>query len=205
MGSSALTLRPFVKFRDPQHFREVTALAAALALLLLVYVLGAPAWQALRYERAAIAAGDWWRLASGHLVHEDLRHLVLNLAGLVALWSLYVRDARLRDWAAIAVASALGVGLGLYFGEPQLAWYVGLSGVLHGLWAAGGVAAWKRWPLESLVTLALLGAKLAFEGWHGALTPDLGDGLPVITAAHRCGALAGLLAALALGLRRTPL
>jgi rhomboid family GlyGly-CTERM serine protease len=193
-----------LKFRDPQYFRELTALAAALAVLLLVYALGAPAWQALRYERAGIAAGEWWRLASGHLVHQDREHLALNLAGLVVLWSLYVRDARLRDWAAIALVSALGVSLGLFYREPALAWYVGLSGVLHGLWAGGGVAAWKRWPLESLVTLALLAAKLAFEYWHGALT-ELGAGLPVISAAHRYGALAGFLAALALGARRAPL
>ena len=200
-----MTSRLLAKFRDPRHFRPVTGFALAFAALLAVYALGPGAWHALRYERAPIAAGEWWRLVTAHLVHEEGRHLALNLAGLAAIGALYAADARLRDWALVALASALGVGAGLYLGEPGLEWYVGASGLLHGLWAAGGVAAWKRWPTESLVTLALLAAKLAFERWHGPLSTDLGAGLPVITAAHRYGALSGLAAALALRLWRPPL
>ncbi len=200
-----LTRQWRAKFRDFQHFRLVTGVTLALGVLLAVYALGPRAWSALRYERAAIAAGEWWRLVTGHLVHEDPRHLALNAGGLVLLAILYARDARPREWALVALASALGVSLGLYAAEPGLAWYVGLSGVLHGLWAAGGLAARSRWPLESWVTLALLAAKLLIEHWHGPLTQELGGGLMVITAAHRFGAVSGLAAALALGLGRRSL
>lgn len=179
------------------RFTEAAALSLALALLILVHALGPRASLALRYERAAIAAGEWWRLLTAHLVHDDLRHLALNLAGLVALWVLYRRDARPRDWLLVVLAAALGVGLGLFAFQPQLAWYVGLSGVLHGAWAAGGVFAWRRWKLESIVALALLAAKLALELWRGNAVVDAALALPVITAAHRYGALSGLIAALA--------
>jgi len=80
-----------------------------------------------------------------------------------------------------------------------------LSGALHGLWAGGGIACRKRWPLESAVTLALLLGKLALEAWYGPVSGLLGASLPVVTAAHRYGALGGAAAALALRVWRRPL
>jgi rhomboid family GlyGly-CTERM serine protease len=191
---------PAAKFRPAglrSRFLDALPLALAVALLLLVYLLGSRAALALRYERAAVAAGQWWRLLSAHLVHQDPRHLALNAAGLVALWVLYRKDASARAWLIVTIGSALGVGLGLFAFEPQLEWYVGLSGVLHGVWAAGAVFAWRRWRVESVAALALLAGKLVLELWHGGTILDPSLSLPVITAAHRYGALSGLLAALA--------
>jgi rhomboid family GlyGly-CTERM serine protease len=169
----------------------------AITLALLAAPLAMPGLVASwRYERAAVAAGETWRLATAHLAHHDLAHLALNLAGLALLWWLFVRDARPAHWAAVAIASASTVAAGLWFLRPDLAWYLGASGVLHGLWAAAGVAARRRWRLEGDVTLALLVAKLAWEQWHGPLSPGAGR-LPVIVDAHLYGALGGLVAALA--------
>jgi rhomboid family GlyGly-CTERM serine protease len=179
-------------------------LAAVVAVLAALHAAGPVVVQRLRYERAALADGEWWRALGAHLVHHDLRHFVLNLAGLVLLWWLYAGDARLRDWALVALAAALAVTGGLWYGAPELAWYVGASGLLHGAWAAAGVAARARWPLESAVTLALLGAKLAWERVAGPLGAADG-GLPVIVDAHLYGALGGLACALALRLGRRPL
>jgi rhomboid family GlyGly-CTERM serine protease len=200
-----LTRATVAKFRSEWRARRLGALAGVAAALVLVHALGAGAVARLRYERAAIAAGEWWRLLSCHLVHHDLWHLALNLGGFALLWSLYGGAARGRDWLVVALAAALGVGLGLWFGEPQLGWYLGLSGVLHGIWAAAGIAALGRWRLEALITLLLLAAKLAFEEAHGPLSMALGATLPVVTAAHRYGALAGLTAAAALRLWRRSL
>jgi rhomboid family GlyGly-CTERM serine protease len=171
-------------------------LAIALALLAAPLALpgSAASW---RYERDAIAAGEPWRLATAHLVHHDLVHLALNLGGLALLWGLFVRDARPAHWAAVGAASASTVAAGLWFLRPDLAWYLGASGVLHGFWAAAGVAARRRWRLEGEVTLALLAAKLAWEQWHGPLSQGT-ESLPVIVDAHLYGALGGLAAALAL-------
>ena len=159
----------------------------------------------LRYERQAVAAGEWWRLLSGHVIHYDAAHLAMNLAGLALLWLLYVGDARARHWCVVVLVAALSIGLGLYYLETDVVWYLGLSGVLHGVWAAGGVAAFRRWPLEAAVTLALLAGKLAVELLHGPLSSEFGASLPVLTVAHRFGALGGLGAALALRLWRRSL
>lgn len=184
------------------HWRAFLVTAAVFALPV---AFGTAGVQALRYDRVAIGGGEWWRLATAHWVHFDATHCAMNLAGLGLLWWLFVRDLRPTEWAGVLVASASTTSAGLWFLQPALGWYVGASGALHGVWAAAGVAAWRRWPLESGVTLALLAAKLALEQRHGALSTELGAALPVIVAAHLYGAAGGLAAALGLRLRRDPL
>ena len=77
--------------------------------------------------------------------------------------------------------------------EPQLEWYVGLSGVLHGALAAGAIGWWRHEskPLALALTAVLVG-KLAWEQWQGAL-PLSGD-MPVVVDAHLYGAIGGALA-----------
>ena len=193
------------KFRAAWRRHRATALLVTIAVLCLAQALGPRLIAALRYDRTAIAAGEWWRLLTGQLVHLDASHLAMNLAALVLLWCLYVEDARPREWLLIALGAVAGVGLGLWFEAPGIEWYVGLSGVLHGLWAAGGIACLKRWPLESAVTLALLAGKLLLEVRAGPVSSYLGVALPVVTAAHRYGALGGGAVALALRTWRRPL
>jgi rhomboid family GlyGly-CTERM serine protease len=199
-----LTDATAAKFRATARAHRLAALLVVAALLTLPTLAGGSV-QALRYERAAIAAGQWWRLVSCHLVHFDARHLALNLAGLGLLWWLFAADARPRAWLLVALVAALAVGLGLYLLEPAVGWYLGLSGVLHGGWAAAAVFAWRRRRLEALVTGALLAAKLVAERAFGPLSGALDASLPVIVAAHLYGALGGAAAALALGRARAPL
>ncbi len=200
-----MTEAGLAKFRAAAASRRLAALALVAALLALASLAGPAVVAALRYERAAVAGGQWWRLLSCHLVHFDARHLALNLAGLGLLWWLYVADARPWRWLVVALAAAGAVGGGLYLFAPEVRWYLGLSGVLHGLWAAAALFAWGRWRLEALVTGALLAAKLAAEQWLGPLSGAPDPALPVITLAHLYGAAGGAAAALALGRQRTPL
>ena len=193
------------KFRAEWRRHRATALIFVIAVLCLIQAQGPRVVAELRYERAAVATGEWWRILTGQLVHLDATHLAMNVAALVLLWCLYIGDARPREWLLMALGAALAVGLGLWFLEPGIGWYVGISGALHGLWAGGGIACRKRWPLESGVTLALLVGKLGLEVWYGPVSGLLGASLTVVTAAHRYGALGGAAVALALGAWRRPL
>jgi len=94
----------------------------------------------------------------------------------------------------ILLGSAVVIDLGFVLFEPQLLWYVGLSGVLHGALAAGAIAWWQHEtrPLALALT-AILAGKLSWEQWHGAL-PLSGD-MPVIVDAHLYGAIGGLVVA----------
>jgi rhomboid family GlyGly-CTERM serine protease len=175
--------------------RRGRALLLALLLLLGLAVGGEPWRAALQYQRGAIATGEWWRLVTAHLVHLNARHLLLDGAGLVLLWVLYARALPAVAWLGVLAAAVLAIDAGLWWLSPLVQWYVGLSGVLHGAWAAGAVGAWREDRGLAAASLGLLGLKLAAEQWqHGGVA---GSGLPVVVDAHLYGAAGGLLAALA--------
>lgn len=184
---------------DPTTAGVITRQQAAwlLGLLCAMSVLfalgGETARLALRYERTAVMEGEYWRLLTGHLVHATAAHLLLNMAGLGLIGMLFRRDYSLRQWLMILLASVVAIDLGFVLFEPQLQWYVGLSGVLHGALAAGALAWWRHETrLLALALTAVLVGKLGWEQWQGAL-PLSGD-MPVIVAAHLYGAVGGLAA-----------
>ena len=173
---------------------EQWLLGLVLLVLVLLSLLGESGRLLLRYEREAVLQGEYWRLMTGHLVHGGTQHLILNAAGLGLIAALFRHDGySWRAWLLIALFSLASIDVALVFWEPQVTWYVGLSGVLHGALAAGAVAWWRHEPkpLALLLSAILLG-KLAWEQWQGAL-PLSGD-LPVIVDAHLYGALGGALA-----------
>ena len=175
-----------------------------IALAMTVFGLfGKRAAETFRYDRALVLEGESWRLVSGHFVHGSLQHLLLNLAGLVLVTALFAKDYSLRGWLLVIGLSIAAIDVGFVLNEPQLAWYVGYSGVLHGVLAAGAIAWWQRGPTTLALALsAILVGKLGWEQWHGAL-PLSGD-LPVVVDAHLYGAIGGALAASILWARRQP-
>ena len=160
------------------------------AALLLPLLLPDTALIAGRYDRAALAAGQWWRLVSAHLLHLGLRHTLLNAAAAGILVLLFAGALSIRAWLMVVTVSLVAVDAGLWFFSPDIQWYVGASGVLHGVIAAGALALAGRRDWRGAVLLALLTGKLIFEQYTSG---DLGfaGGLPVVLDAHLYGALGG--------------
>jgi rhomboid family GlyGly-CTERM serine protease len=170
-------------------------LLGILLILDAVLGLGDSVGQLLRYDRSAIAAGGWWRLLTAHIVHLDWHHLLLNELGLVLVWSLFAQDYDLAEWCAIVLAGALAISSGLWWLSPRVGWYVGASGVLHAVMAAGAAkhlaqGSWDRWIL-----IIGLGAKLAWEQWGGSSAPL------IVVDAHLYGACCGFAVGAALSMR----
>jgi rhomboid family GlyGly-CTERM serine protease len=102
---------------------------------------GAGVVEMLQFERDAIAAGQWWRLVTGHLIHLGWSHWALNLAGLAILGLAFRASRPTRRFDADCKSSArpvaglvilmLGTGIGLFLLNSELGWYRGLSGVLQ--------------------------------------------------------------------------
>lgn len=184
--------------KEPGYYRWLAQawplglLAVAAAILSLA---GGAASPALRYERAGVLGGEWWRLLSGHLVHLGVAHLLLNLSGLVLIGWIFGPGLRAAQWLWVLAGSWTAMTIGFLLFEPQLAWYVGLSGALHGLLL--GAATLDRGFERHLRILLIAGvmAKLAWEQWAGALpfTAEAAGG-PVVVDAHLYGGLGGLLA-----------
>jgi rhomboid family GlyGly-CTERM serine protease len=167
------------------------------ATVLGLAALGEPARGALRFDRAGLAAGEWWRLATGHLVHLGWRHALLDLAAAGLLAALFGRLFTPGRWAWIAVAGGIAVDAGLWWLTPQIDWYVGLSGVLHGVAAAVGIGLVRARARGGWVLVAGLVIKLLAEQWLGPLwLTATAAGGPVVVDAHLYGAIGGAIGAL---------
>src|ERR1700722_18415957 len=188
-------LHRFAKSLNCDGRRGLLLLAVCL-LLLIIQSGGAAAQLALRYDREALAAGQWWRLLTAHVVHLGYEHAVLDVAGLVLLWALFARDYSLRGWLLILALSVAGIDAGLWLLSSTTQWYVVSSGVLHGVLAAGTCAHLRRREPDGWILALFLVGKLIYEQAHGAL--PLTAGGAVIVDAHLYGAVSGALAAVLL-------
>jgi rhomboid family GlyGly-CTERM serine protease len=161
---------------------------------LLLPLLGGEALQrSWRYERAGVADGQLWRLVTAHLVHLNFEHALLNVIGLILLWALFAGLQSWRETLLVTLLSMASIDAGFWFLEPRLQWYVGASGVLHGLMGAGVVKLMReRDPIAWVAGMLFIG-KLIWEQTHGPL-PFETQGI-VIVSAHLYGAVGGLLAA----------
>lgn len=179
------------------------ALLAVLAVLLLPLAGGDALRELWRYERGAVLEGEWWRLATAHVTHLDLRHALFNAAGLALLWALFARSFSWLQWIGVVWLCALVIDAGFILLSPDLVWYVGASALLHGVFACGCIAWIRGGDRMGFVAIAALAAKLAWENLHGPLPFMAGQ--PVVTISHAYGAAGGVLAGLLLRPRREPL
>jgi rhomboid family GlyGly-CTERM serine protease len=156
----------------------------------------ASGWPALAatlvYDRAAILAGQWWRILTGHLVHFTGTHLAADLAGLVVAGGVVARNRR-DGIGGLLVFAALGTGLVLLAFEPALVRYGGLSGIvwaLIGYLAVDGMVAGGAWRWLCAAALGLLLARLGWEfaGGGGLVVA----GHAVVPLAHAAGLVSGM-------------
>lgn len=166
-------------------------------ITIFIALTGSEVQQKLRYERTSIFAGEVWRLFTAHFVHLGWVHLLMNLAALGLIWALAWRTLRVSAWLVISLASMVSVSVGLMIFNPTLEWYVGLSGMLHGLFLAGIMANLRSgYRLEIILLLALCG-KVAWEQFYGPL-PGSAEfaGGAVVVDAHLYGLVGGLISVL---------
>src|SRR5579859_310743 len=172
-------------------------LLLACAVLLLPELGGEPGRVLLRYDRTGLAAGQWWRLVTGHLIHLDLEHAALNSLGLVLMWALFARDYRPRQWFLITLTAMAAIDTGLWLRDSTVAWYVGSSGALHGVMAAGTLAHLRRRDLDGWILAIFIVVKLSYEQSAGAL-PFSESGPGVVVDAHLFGSIGGACVAVCL-------
>ncbi len=178
--------RPPLRCRLSPRWQGVLLLAS----LSVAGTLWPGARDAFEWQRTAIDGGDCIRLLSAHVAHLNVRHLLFNLLGLALLAELLLARWRGRAIVSLCMASALGTSLMLWYFAPDLQWYAGLSGLLHGLWGGAALAGWldARSRLHA-GALAALAVKLV---WLNPASGASGTELPVVAVAHLYGAASGL-------------
>jgi len=109
---------------------------------------------------------------------------------------IFGRDWPAYRWVLAVVVAGTMASVGVHAFSPEIAWMIGLSGALHGLFAFGAIG-WLRLH-ERMGWALLLGLviKLVYEQLTGSLAiyePIVGG--EIVTDAHLWGAIGGVLAA----------
>jgi len=143
------------------------------------------------FDRVAITQGEWWRLVAGHWVHSDFEHALWDIAALLLLGTLF--EARLQWRLPLALLiGTVGVDVWLWWGDPTLRYYCGLSGILNSLLIVGLLQLWRdlRHPLI-LLTGVSAAVKILVEinAGQALLTQTAWPSVPVV---HAVGFLCGL-------------
>ncbi len=187
----------FIAVRSPTYWLALFVLVLCVALQ---YAGLAETW---RFQRQSIAFGDWYLLLTGNFVHLGLGHLWMNMAGFAMIVVLVWQHFNLLEWALVIVFASLVVGLGLYFRDPQVDFYYGFSGTLHGVIIAGCLADIRHYPKSAGLLLVLVIGKLSWEQIAGPLPgSEETAGGAVIVNSHLYGAIGGaIMAAILLGIR----
>lgn len=173
-------------------FAHAPPLLIAIAALT-IWALGDPVSDLLLYQREAILEGEIWRLITGHWVHVGWQHLGMNLTGLALIWYLFGDALRPPACLGLMATIALGQSLSLLAFHSDVLWYAGLSGLLHGLLAAGALLALNRMPLIATLTMMALALKLGVEMFRGASTDMVAWlGTPILIESHVYGTAWGI-------------
>lgn len=190
LPTTMITLNP-LKF----HYQFHSSHILWLLLFLLSFFLQAFDWvDSWRFKRELVSQGQLWLLFSGHIVHLNWSHWSLNMAGLAIVAFFFSAHASIRQWLAVILLSVCVISAGLWWWMLDVQSYVGLSGVLHGLFLYGALREIRFYPASGYVLVAVLMAKLTWEFFNGALpgSEEMAGGR-VLTEAHLLGAIGGIL------------
>lgn len=179
--------------------RRIPWLFLALGAVALLIQLN-PAWRpSLLYDRTALAAGGFWRIWTGHLVHFGWPHFLAD----TGLWLIlgWLLEARHPVFSRVALAAMPAfISAVIWWFDPEMARYGGLSAVNLGLLLFLALQGWQRnwagwfWP----AVLVIYAGEVVFEiiqgGRGGGLIRFDDPAVRVATNAHLASASYALLA-----------
>ena len=179
--------------------------AAVFGIAILLEFGGNPVREVLAYSRPDVASGELWRLVTSHFVHLGWTHMFLNIAGLALVAWLVGGVFNWGRWLMVTVITIAAIDAGFWLVYTELDWYVGLSGMLHGLLVAGLYSGIREKDRESIVLLGFVLAKLTWEQLSGPLPgSESTSGGDVIVNAHLYGTIGGAIAGALLWRRAEP-
>nr|WP_301337898.1 rhombosortase [Vibrio sp. RE86] len=147
----------------------------------------------VNWHRYLILDGQWWRILSGNFTHTNFAHLGMNLAGLWVISYIFKPSER----TLLALLLTIGVSVGLLNFLSDMKGYVGLSGLLHGLFAYFALQESLNGRKSSWLLVLGVIAKVTWEMTVGASqsTSDLINAR-VAVEAHLFGVVSGFALAL---------
>jgi len=159
----------------------------------------APDWltHGLALDRAAVGAGEWWRLWTAHIVHFSARHALFDASVILLLGRIAENFLGKRLVMATLLLGAPLMSVAMLLIVPHMMDYRGASGLATLLGVMAGVGLWRSRP-ELRAPIAFLGmlflAKVASDAFGAPMTlTSLPTGVAIAWQAHALGIALGLL------------
>lgn len=177
--------------------RATVCIVSLTFVIFLLLFVGAEVNQWLRYSKTDLMNGQLWRLFSAHLVHLNLSHGLMNLAAFIVIVLLVGNVLTIAKWVSAFVFLSFMVSGALFVLSPEIVWYVGLSGVLHGILVLGLVMGSIAGDKLHIVALLVVLGKIIREQLPSFDVNHLRDVIDgaVVVDAHLYGAVGGLMIA----------
>lgn len=175
--------------------KSIKPLIQAIFVLSIILFVSQFLQSELVFHRSHIEHGQLWRIVSGNLTHSNYPHLFLNLASLWIYGFLFIDSVKIKSFIYSILFLSVFVGGCLYFFNPDLFKYYGVSGVLYGLYISGATSTiLKKDYFTGFSILLVVAGKIIWDVFNGgsASSAEL-IGIPVATDAHFYGLAGGML------------
>ena len=183
------------EFSTKQFFSEWWFSLLVLVTILTTASFGDSLTQVLSLKRDMINQGEWWRIITGQFVHLTTNHTLLNATGYIILCFGFRKEVTATEEMITLFIASIGVGLGIYWFNPEMAWYAGLSGAIYGLLVSNSIIGIKKTPYLSAFFLFFVITKIIYEQFFAL--PDRATaaliGGEVAIDSHLYGAIVGFI------------
>ena len=148
----------------------------------------------LSYQRELVEDGQWWRIVSGQLVHNNFAHLFPNMAALVLCRVLLIAGCSEREFIFNLFCCTLLTGVLIHILLRSYVYYLGISAIVCGMLFLGAVTLIRARHYWAWAVLLILALKLMRDYFSPEALAGVAAriGVPVAVEAHFVGVLAGV-------------
>ena len=174
-------------------WKKLPIVAVYIAIFITLMLVPEQAQPWLRYNYTELQNQQSWRILTGHFIHTNWGHLLLNSAAFMALWALHGKFYQPRKLFSFVIMNACMITAYVYF-FTDINIYSGFSGVLHGLIVWGAIRDIENKDKTGYLLLLGVFAKVLYEQVYGASESTAAMiQAEVAIEAHLAGVLAALL------------
>jgi len=180
----------------PAQYLPYLTIAVLAVVCTLFIAPEAKSWLTLSTNGPVLS--QWWTLITKHFLHTNNMHLIVNLVGLFLVWMLYgdyfLSQSSILRFTLLFFSLCILTSLFTLYFSTNDGNFIGLSGVLHGLFLWGVVQDIRMRMATGILLLAGLLFKLGQEQFFedSAFMANIINA-DVAVDAHLYGAISGLL------------
>ena len=173
--------------------RLIWEVSSIIILALAAYFFSPQSTHLFAFYHNEISQFEFWRFLTASFCHTNFNHLLMNLVGLIVTVLLFLETYQKHSIWPLFIFNSVFVGIGIFYFDPEIQSYVGLSAVLHGLFSFAVIDDIKRKDKWGWILGVGIIVKIAHEQIFGASQVTIEQiGGPVLINGHLYGAIAGI-------------